>query len=126
MVRKRKRNLLDDIPVASKDVCWDVDDQGNVTLHRKNTGVPAWIGQKLFHKPKVSHISLEKFGSYLWQQMDGKKTWYALAMEMKQKFGDEAEPLYERLVPYIRALWGCGCIRWSAQKTDQFLHDEKS
>lgn len=69
-----------------------------------NKGVFNKIAQVLFKKPKYSYIELDEFGSFVWEQMDGKKTIYEIGTLVKERFGDKAEPLYERLSQYIKIL----------------------
>ena len=62
------------------------------------------IAQKFFHTPRVSHIALDEYGSFLWKEIDGVQSVGALAQRMKARFGDDAEPLYDRLVKYMQIL----------------------
>lgn len=101
--KKQQNNLLDYIPVRNPRLTWDVKN-GKVTLHRENKGIFFWFGQKLWKKPRFSHIELEEFGSFLWQNMDGKRDVGDLADMLKAEFGEKAEPLYERVVKYINIL----------------------
>lgn len=60
--------------------------------------------QKFFHTPRISHIHLDRYGSYLWQQIDGQKDVGQLADDMREHFGETAEPLYDRLIQYMQTL----------------------
>lgn len=100
---KKKENFLDFIPVINPKNTWDNND-GKVVVHMVHRGFYAAIAQKFFHTPRVSHIDLDEYGSYLWTRIDGKKTVGSLADEMKAQFGEKAEPLYDRLVKYIQIL----------------------
>ena len=55
-------------------------------------------------KPRYSMIELEQMGSYVWQEMDGQKTVYELACMERERFGDKAEPAFERLSSYLKIL----------------------
>ena len=74
-------------------------------MHVEHKGFYNTLAQKLFHTPRVSHIELERFGSFLWKEIDGEKTVGSLAECFKAQFGEEAEPLYERLVKYMGILY---------------------
>lgn len=100
---KKSENYLDYIPVVDPRNTWDEKD-GKVTINMIHRGFYASIAQKFFHTPRVSHIDLDAYGSFLWLQIDGKKSVGELASAMKEKFGDQAEPLYERLVKYMQIL----------------------
>ena len=103
MGRKQTENFLDYVPVRNPDFEWDLRD-GIVTVHMIHRGFYHRIAQKFFHTPRVSHIALERYGSFLWQQIDGVRTVGALADAMKAQFGAEAEPLYPRLVKHMQIL----------------------
>ena len=101
---KKKENYLDFIPLANPQYDWDSGEDEIVTVHMIHRGFYASIAQKFFHTPRVSHIRLDEYGSFLWRQMDGKRTVGQLADLMKAQFGEQAEPLYERLVKYMQIL----------------------
>ena len=100
---KKSENYLDYIPVINPAYTWDEHD-GKVTVNMLHTGVYASIAQKVFHTPRVSHVDLDEYGSFLWVHIDGKKTVGELAEIMKAHFGKDAEPLYERLVKFVQIL----------------------
>lgn len=76
MARKAKKdeNYLDYIPAVSTKNSWDADAEGNVTIHMVHRGFYAWIAQKVFHRPRVSHIDLDEMGSFIFPLIDGERT----------------------------------------------------
>ena len=101
---KKKENYLDFIPVVNGQNTWDRGEDGVVTIHMVNRGFYNTLAQKLFHTPRVSHIKLDEYGSFLWMRIDGVKTVGQLALELKAAYGEKAEPLYDRLVKYMQIL----------------------
>ncbi len=101
---KKKENFLDYIPTLSDDYTWDTDEKGRVTVHVVHRGFYAWIAQKMFHRPRVSHIALDAIGSFIYTSIDGTKTVGELALLLKGRFGEKAEPLYDRLIQYLQIL----------------------
>ncbi len=101
--KKQQENFLDKIP-AKSEIKWDMDENGNVTLHVENKGVMNKIAQLIFRKPKVSYIHLDEMGNFVWPLIDGEKTVFEIGGHVKEHFGDKAEPLYERLSQYIKTL----------------------
>lgn len=99
-----KGNFLDFVPRRNALIEWTKDEKGIVTLSVKNRGFYNRIAQLLFRRPKISYISLEEFGSFIWQSMDGEKSVHEIGALVKEAFGHRAEPLYERLCAYIRTL----------------------
>lgn len=94
---------------------WTVDEHGLVTLNIENKGVFNRMAQKLLKKPKISYIHLDELGSFVWQRLDEEKNIIALGEEVKEQFGQKAEPLYERLAKYFQILDSYHFITW-AQK----------
>ena len=110
MAKKQQENYLDYVPVISDMNTWSMDDSGMVTIHMVHRGFYATIAQKFFHRPRVSHIDLDTQGSFVFRNIDGKRTVGDLAMLVKAQFGADAEPLYERLVKYVQILRNNGFI----------------
>ena len=110
MKKAKNENYLERIPVHSPLIGYKVDDSEIVTLEKENTGVFNKIAQKLFKRPKISYIHLDSQGSFVWQLIDGQKRILDMADSVKEKFGEDAEPLYERLAKYVQILESYGFI----------------
>lgn len=109
MPKRNKENYLDYIPAINPKNTWDEAD-GKVTIHMVHRGFYATIAQKFFHKPRVSHIDLDKMGSFIFPLIDGRRNIGDIGAMVKEKFGDAAEPLYERLARYMQILRNNGFI----------------
>lgn len=103
MKKKNSENYLEKKPVRA-NIQWDTDENGNITLHVENKGAMNKIAQVLFKKPKISYIHLDEMGNFIWPLLDGEKDITEIGKEVKEHFGDKAEPLYERLAKYIQTL----------------------
>ncbi len=110
--KKLDKNYLEKIPVHPEGIPWKTDENGIVTLEIENKGAMNRIAQKLFKKPKVSYIHLDKTGSFVWPLIDGKKTITELGKEVDAHFGEEAHPLYERLATFFNILDSYKFISW--------------
>lgn len=97
-------NYLEKKPKRLSGLLWHEDENGVVTLEIENKGVMNRIVQKLFKKPKISYIHLDEMGSFIWKAIDGEKNIFEIGPEFKEKFGDKADPLYERLAKYFQIL----------------------
>ena len=106
---KKGENFLDYIPAISPRHTWSEKD-GQVTIHMEHRGLFPWIAQTFFKRPRVSHIALDGHGSFVYRHIDGKRTVEELAQLVHQEFGADAEPLYDRLVQYLRILQNNGFI----------------
>ena len=103
-MKKKADSVLDYIPKHNSLYEYRENEQGNIEVKMINRGLFNRIAQIFFRRPKVSWIELPGMGSFVWRQMDGKKTVYEIGQEMKKAYGDEAEPLYEKLCTYIKSL----------------------
>ena len=97
-------NYLERIPVRNSLYRWTQNEDGAVTLEIDNKGVFNRIAQKLLKKPPVTYIHLDETGSFIWPLIDGEKTIAQLAPFVEEKFGEAANPLYERLAKYFQIL----------------------
>ena len=114
MKKKEKisENYLEKIPARKNGLEWTVDDKGVVTLNIKNTGIFNKIAQKLFKKPPVTYVHLDEHGSFVWQIADGERNIISLGEDVKERFGDAAEPLYPRLAKFFQILDSYGFIEF--------------
>ena len=109
MAKNLKENYLDYVPAISEKNTWS-QEAGKVTIHMVHRGFYAAIAQKFFHRPRVSHIDLDEHGSFIFPLIDGQRSVGDIAQRVKEKFGKDAEPLYERLVKYMQILRNNGFI----------------
>lgn len=108
MSKKSTKNMLEFIP--KKNVSFSADENGAVILEIENKGVFNRIAQKLFKKPKITYIHLDEFGSFIWPLIDGQTSIMAMGEKVKEKFGEECEPLYPRLSKFFEILEGYNFI----------------
>ena len=111
-----KENYLMRCPLHREDIRWETDEKEMVTLLIENTGVFNHIAQILFKKPKISYIHLDEIGSFVWPRMVEGRTIMMLGEDVKERFGEKAEPLYERLAKYFQILDSYGFIVWEQKQ----------
>lgn len=102
--QKKNENYLERIPLRAAGLPWSTNEKGLVDLHRENKGFFNRLFQKLFKKPAISYIHLDEFGSFVWPLIDGQRNIIAIGEQVKEHFGEKAEPLYPRLAQYFRIL----------------------
>ena len=100
---KEKKNYIDNIPRIN-DMKWEVLEDGIVEITVENTGFYNKVAQRLFKKPRYSFIKLDEYGSFVWQQIDGKKSIYEIGKELGNKNKGASDQLYERLSKYFGIL----------------------
>lgn len=112
-------NYLEKIPKRHSDIEWKTDSDGNVTLLIENTGLMNRVMQKVFLKPKISYIHLDKLGNFIWPKLEGKLTIKEIGKLVDEQFGEEAHPLYERLARYFQILDSYHFIQWVEKETEE-------
>ena len=101
---RNKENYLDFVYAINSDLAWTLSESGEVIVEMENKGFTNRVAQKFFNKPAVSKITLEGMGSFIWTCIDGTRSVYDIGFLVHEKYGDEAEPLYERLSVYMKHL----------------------
>lgn len=109
-ISDKNENYLDKIPYYIEGLRWEQDEKGQVTLYQENKGFFNRIAQKCFHRPKVSQIHLDSMGNFVWPLIDGSRNIYEIAQQVQAQFGEQANPLYERLIQYLNMLKEYGFI----------------
>jgi hypothetical protein len=94
--------ILNIIFKISSKINYEVNKDGAVTILEKQDH---WV-QNLFRKlkfkiPMYKKITLDKYGSYIFLQIDGKKTVKEIGEILELKYGKESHPLYERLLLFL-------------------------
>ncbi|MDR0880592.1 MAG: PqqD family protein [Clostridioides sp.] len=84
------------------DLEYDVAEDGIVTVMKRQDH---WV-QNLFRKfhfriPEITRISMDEYGSFLFNRIDGKRTVKELGELMYEEFGEDANPLYERILVFL-------------------------
>ena len=102
--KKKDHNYLEKVPVRNPEFSWKEDGQGIVTVDMVHKGIFDKLAQKLWVTPKVSHVKLDRFGSFVWKQMDGNRNIIDIGVLVREEFADQAEPLYERLAEFGKML----------------------
>lgn len=104
MKNNKDKNYLDYIPVRNSEYHWKILEDGIVEIYVINKGVFNTIAQKIFKKPKVSQIKLDKYGSLVWKAIDDKKDIGQISLEIRNEFQDDEKIFYSRLVKFFQIL----------------------
>ncbi len=113
---KVKNNFLNYVPKHNGENTWSKEQNGRIIVHAVHKGLFAMIARKCFARPRVSNIHLDEYGSFVWEQIDGKKTIGHLAELLKSEYGQRSEPLYNRLVHYLKVLYNNKLIVWKKKQ----------
>ena len=102
--KKLSANYMDMVFVLNKDLPWSQKENGIVEIQMENKGFFNAVAQKFFKRPRVSHISLDKYGSTLWLALDGTATVNDVLSKMKNAFPEEGEKMLNRVVQFLATL----------------------
>ena len=101
---------MDLVFVKNESRPWRVKDDGLVEIDMENLGFFNSIAQKFFKKPRISHISLDKYGSLLWQALDGNATVNDILKAMTEAFPAERDKMLNRVVQFLATLERTGFV----------------
>ncbi|WML33587.1 PqqD family protein [Clostridium sp. OS1-26] len=70
-------------------------------LEKQDHKIQKFFRKLKFRIPEYKKITLDEYGSYVFLQIDGKKTVKDIGENLESKYGDKAHPLYERLLLFL-------------------------
>lgn len=100
--KKAEDNFLLFVPHIKHET-WEEKEDGVYLIFYHNHPVQK-LANWLVKKPNKSDIKLDELGSEVWKSMDGSRNIYDIGQLVRAKFGESCEPLYDRLVLYLRYL----------------------
>ncbi|MDH7514418.1 MAG: PqqD family protein [Bacteroidota bacterium] len=113
MFRKRRAgvNLLSLVP--ERLFAHTVNADGRVVVDMPRFHV-AWMQKYLVPRSRSPYIkiTLDRFGSHVWTRIDGRADVRDIAESLRGTFGEEAEPVEERLAVFMHQLERRGFIRF--------------
>lgn len=115
----KKQNYLDYVPGRNPRFPSAEREDSLITVTVVRRGIFNKIAQAFFHTPARTCIDLDKYGSFVWKQIDGRRTLYDIGQLISAEFGTEAEPLYPRLARFFTILKEYRFILWIKQQEKQ-------
>ncbi|AAM23461.1 hypothetical protein M2349_002201 [Caldanaerobacter subterraneus subsp. tengcongensis MB4] len=107
-----KDNFLLYVPKKSEKVNWEKRGDKVMFLFYHDKLIEKMV--RLFvKKPRVTTLELDDIGTAVWELIDGEKNVYEIGQQLKERFGERVEPLYERLSLFMRYLNRRGWIYFS-------------
>ena len=102
--KKVSKNYMDSRFVPSQEISFDRDENNMVVVAVTHRGPFNWLAQKCFKSPRVSYITLDKYGTALWDCLDGKHTVFDIVNSMKASFPGEEDRMLDRVVTFLHTL----------------------
>ncbi len=101
--KERTINLLELVPVRT--ISWEKSQEGLVVLLKPKFRHSFFVKHILPRLKKPHYkIKLDSIGSFVWERCDGRRTVKELAESMSQEFGENVEPLLDRLTLFLQNL----------------------
>lgn len=97
-------NFLELIPQKNPDQQWETTPEGTAQLIIPRDGLMERIVRRVFKTPEVMRIDLDAYGTCVWTAIDGERTIADIGNALTAQFGEDIEPLYERLGTYMNIL----------------------
>jgi len=97
-------NFLELVPKKTKEYKWEVNEDGLVQIIIPRDGFLDKAVRAFFKTPKVMRIDLDSYGSFVWNTIDDSRNIEEIGNVLRQEFGKDVEPLYERIGTYINIL----------------------
>ena len=99
---KNNEDVLNIVFKKNENIEYEVNEEGIVTILEKQDHKIQRVFRKLkFKIPMYKKVELDKYGSYIFLQIDGVKTVEELGIKLDEKYGEESHPLYERLLLFL-------------------------
>ena len=115
MKAKQSKNYLDYVPVKNPEIQYHADSDGIVTVEIEWKGFYHRIAQRFFHRPRVSDIRLDTYGSFVWLIIDDVSDVHQLSKKLEEKFRGMEKSL-SRLIKFLEILHDNHLIRWKGEK----------
>lgn len=110
--KEDKRNYLEFVPVHRPGLEFHTDSKGKVVLKKEWTGFYHRIAQKLFHRPRVSQIHLDAYGTFVWNTIDGgQRNVFEISKEMEKQYPNMEKGM-ARLIQFLEVLHDHQFIVW--------------
>ncbi len=111
---KQPRNLYDLMP--QRLVQFEKDEKDRVTLlvpkFRKGF-MARWLQPRL--RRPAFRIKLDDYGSFVWLRCDGKTDVRTIGEQMKSQWGEDAEPIFDRIERFLQQLEHSEFIKFADQ-----------
>jgi hypothetical protein len=116
--KKETKNILDMVPQRSFD--WEEDEKKG-TVIVKMPRFRSRLGKKfcsLIKKDQTYNVKLDEKNSFIWKLCDGKRSVREIAKSVFDKYGEEVEPLYQRIGELFHIMESNRLITYKKKKDD--------
>jgi len=92
--------------IPARKMNWDINPETNLVVLKKPKFKNSFLKKHVLPRLKNPYYSvkLDKIGSFVWQNIDGKSSFGEIATKMSEEFGEVIEPVHDRLGQFINSL----------------------
>lgn len=101
---KQQNNLLLKRPAGRPNVIAEEGTEQRLIIYHNH-----WLSKlcsRYFRTPPQTYFNLDTYGYFVWSHCNGEYTVADIARLMREEFGQQAEPVMERLIVFLRILLG--------------------
>ena len=101
-----REDILLAIPIKNPKVAWEENKAGRVRLKLERKDLLYSIMKVLTGKARIDKVPLDKYGSFIWRNIDGKHNVSEIQELLREEYQEEIENLEERVFQYFKVLKG--------------------
>lgn len=112
-IEEKNEEILNTIFKVCENIEYKVNNIGIViVLEKQDHKIQRFFRKLKFKIPLYKEIQLDEISSTVFLQIDGCKTVKEIGVNLKEKFGDKVDPLYERLLVFLNYInYDCKYIK---------------
>lgn len=99
-----RKEMLSVIPIKNPQVSWEENKMGRIRIKVERKDLLYAIVKKMTGRVRIDRIPLDRYGSFIWKNIDGKHTIGEIKDLLQQQEEEEIERLEERIFQYFEVL----------------------
>lgn len=99
-----RKEMLSVIPIKNPEVSWEENKAGRIRIKVERKDLLYTIMKKMTGKVRIDRIPLDRYGSFIWRNIDGKHTIEEIKDLLQEQEEEEIECLEERVFRYFEVL----------------------
>lgn len=86
---------------VSNNISFEVDNDTVTIFEKQDHFIQKFFRKLKFKIPMYKKVELDKYSSFVFLQIDGKKTIKEIGSNLEDTYGEDSHPLYERLLMFL-------------------------
>lgn len=89
------------VPMVNSKLDFDISNNQLTVRFQHQSRIQKILRKIGFKIPTETILDFDEISQFVFQQIDGQRNIYEIGQLVSKKYGEQAEPLYERLVTFI-------------------------